>query len=56
MKISILEQNEIPGVVVDLVGRLVDKIPWPDRRAAMADATKTLLNGIELWWQSNKER
>lgn len=45
MKISILEQNEIPGVVVDLVGRLVDKIPWPDRRVAMADATKTLLNG-----------
>jgi hypothetical protein len=45
MKISILERNEIPGVVVDLVGRLVDKIPWPERRAAMADATQTLLNG-----------
>ena len=45
MKVSILQQNEVPDAIVDLVGRLVDKIPWPDRRVAMADATKTLLNG-----------
>lgn len=45
MKTSILEQNEISSGVVDLVQRLVDMIPWPTRRQAMADVTNTLLNG-----------
>jgi hypothetical protein len=45
MKTSILQQNEIPPSVVELVQRLVARIPWPDRRQAMADATKTLLEG-----------
>ena len=45
MKTSILEQNEIPISVVELVKRMVDRIPWPDRRQAMADATQTLLDG-----------
>jgi len=45
MKTSILEQNEIPISVVELVQRMVDRIPWPDRRQAMADATQTLLDG-----------
>jgi hypothetical protein len=45
MKTSILQQNEIPNFVVELVQRLVDRIPWPLRRQAMADATKTLLKG-----------
>jgi hypothetical protein len=45
MKRSILQQNEIPMCVVELVQRMVDKIPWPARREAMADATKTLLKG-----------
>jgi len=45
MKTSILEQNEITNSVVELVQRMVDRIPWPDRRQAMADATQTLLDG-----------
>ena len=45
MKRSILQQNEIPIPVVELVQRMVDRIPWPTRRQAMADATKTLLKG-----------
>ena len=45
MKRSILQQNEIPSSVVELVQRMVERIPWPARRQAMADATKTLLNG-----------
>ena len=45
MKTSILEQNEIPMGVVELVQRLVDMISWPARRQAMADVTNTLLNG-----------
>ena len=45
MKTSILQQNEIPISVVELVQRMVDRIPWPARRQAMADATKTLLKG-----------
>lgn len=45
MKTSILQQNEIPISVVELVQRLMDKIPWPARRQAMADVTSTLLKG-----------
>jgi len=45
MKTSILQQNEIPISVVELVQRLMDKIPWPVRRQAMADVTNTLLKG-----------
>ena len=43
MKTSILQQNEIPSSVVELIQRMVERIPWPARRQAMADATKTLL-------------
>jgi hypothetical protein len=45
MKTSILQQNEIPISVVGLVQRLVARVPWPDRRQAMADATRSLLDG-----------
>ena len=45
MKTSILQRSEIPSSVVELVQRLVERIPWPARRQAMADATKTLLKG-----------
>lgn len=45
MKTSILQQNAIPIPVVELVQRMVAGIPWPARRQAMADATKTLLDG-----------
>ncbi len=45
MKTSILEKNEIGMGVVELVRRLVDMIPWPARRQAMADVTNSLLDG-----------
>ena len=45
MKTSILEQNNIGTSVVELVQRLVDMIPWPARRQAMADVTTSLLSG-----------
>ena len=45
MKISILQQNQISESVVDLIVRMMERIPWPARRQAMADVTQTLLNG-----------
>jgi hypothetical protein len=45
MKTSILTQNRISGQVVALISRLVNLIPWPARRQAMADVTLSLLNG-----------
>lgn len=45
MKTSILAQNKVPELVVALISRLVDLIPWPQRRQAMADVTLSLLNG-----------
>ena len=45
MKTSTLEQNEISMDVVKLMQRLVDMIPWPSRRQAMADVTNSLLDG-----------
>jgi len=43
MKTSILAQNRVPEQVVALISRLVDLIPWPLRRQAMADVTISLL-------------
>jgi hypothetical protein len=45
MKTSILSRNGISAQVVDLISRLVDMIPWPDRRQAMGDVTLSILNG-----------
>ena len=45
MKKSILEKNNIPECVVMLAARLVERVAWPERRQAMADATLTLLEG-----------
>lgn len=45
MKISILDQNQISDSVVDLIGRIVERISWPARRLAMAEATQSLLDG-----------
>lgn len=45
MKKSTLEKNEIGMNMVQLVQRLVDRIPWPDRREAMADVANSLLDG-----------
>lgn len=45
MKTSILTQNKISDEVVALVSRLVELIPWPLRRQAMADVTQSILKG-----------
>ncbi|MGA7875335.1 MAG: hypothetical protein WCA08_06695 [Desulfoferrobacter sp.] len=45
MKTSVLAQNRISEQVVALISRLVDLIPWPLRRQAMADVTMSLLKG-----------
>lgn len=45
MKTSVLHQNGISSEVVDLIGRLISKIPWPERRQAMGDVTVSILNG-----------
>ena len=45
MKKSLLEKNQIPECVVTLAVRLVKRVPWPERRRAMADVTLTLLDG-----------
>ena len=45
MKTSTLDRNGISTELVDLVSRLVDMIPWPERRRAMGDVTMVLLDG-----------
>lgn len=45
MKTSTLERNSISAQIVGLIGRLIDLIPWPDRRLAIGDVTISLLNG-----------
>jgi hypothetical protein len=45
MKTSILNRNGISLQVINLIGRLIDLIPWPQRRSAMGDATLSLLDG-----------
>ena len=43
MKTSTLIQNGVSTEMVGLISRLVDLIPWPDRRRAMGDVTVSLL-------------
>src|SRR4030043_1395510 len=45
MKTSIQIRNGVSSQVVELIVRLVELIPWPVRRAAMGDATLSLLDG-----------
>jgi hypothetical protein len=45
MKTSILSKNGISVEQVSLVSRLIDLIPWPERRQAMGDVTLCLLDG-----------
>ena len=45
MKTTILARNGVSTAMVDLIGRLVELIPWPARRCAMGDVTLALLNG-----------
>ena len=43
MKTSTLVRNGVSTEMVELISRLVDLIPWPDRRRAMGDVTVSLL-------------
>jgi len=45
MKPSILNRNGINTNVVETVSQLIDLIPWPKRRQAMASVTEVLLQG-----------
>jgi len=45
MKTSIQKRNGVTEQVVDLIGRLIDLIPWPVRRSAMGDVVESLLDG-----------
>jgi hypothetical protein len=45
MKTSTLARNGVSTEVADLIGRLVEAIPWPARRCAMGDVTVALLEG-----------
>jgi hypothetical protein len=38
MKTSTRVQNEVSTEMVELISRLVDMIPWPERRKAMGDS------------------
>ena len=45
MKPTTLAQNSVSTETVDLISRLVDLIPWAERRQAMGDVTLSLLDG-----------
>jgi hypothetical protein len=45
MKTPTIVRNGISPELVGLVSRLVDLVPWPERRRAMGDATLVLLDG-----------
>jgi hypothetical protein len=45
MKKSLLERKQIPECAVELAGRLVKRVAWPERRQAMAEVTLALLDG-----------
>ena len=45
MKPTTLARNGVSAQTVALISRLVESIPWPDRRRAMGDVTASLLDG-----------
>ena len=45
MKTSTVVRNGVTSQVIELVGRLVDMIPWPSRRSAIGDVIISLLDG-----------
>jgi hypothetical protein len=45
MKKSTLDRNGVTPQVIELIGRLVGMIPWPEKRSAMGDVTISLLDG-----------
>lgn len=45
MKTSTLEKNGVPDGVVETISLIVARVPWPERRLAMAEVTQGLLDG-----------
>ncbi len=45
MKISTLDKKGIGPYVIDTISLLIDRMPWPSRRQAMAEVTQRLLDG-----------
>lgn len=45
MKMSTLEKNGDPDTVAKTISLIVARIPWPERRLAMAEVTQNLLDG-----------
>ena len=45
MKPTTLARNGVSAQTVALISRLVESIPWPERRRAMGDVTASLLDG-----------
>ena len=45
MKPTTLARNSVSTETVDLISRLIDLIPWTERRKAMGDVTLSLLYG-----------
>ena len=45
MKMSTLEKNGVPDNVVETISLIMARVPWPERRAAMAEVTQHLLDG-----------
>lgn len=45
MKTSTVIRNGVSPQIIGLIGRLVDMIPWPERRSAMGDVTISILDG-----------
>lgn len=45
MKTSTAVRNGVSQQAVDLIVRLIDLIPWPNRRSAMGDVVISLLDG-----------
>ena len=45
MKTSVLDRNGVSTAMVELIGRLIGLIAWPERRRAMGDVTMALLDG-----------
>jgi hypothetical protein len=45
MKTPTVIQNGVTPQVIELVGRLVNMIPWPDRRSAIGDVVISLIDG-----------
>ena len=45
MKTSTLARNGVSAEMVALIARLVDLVPWPARRQAMGDVTRSFLDG-----------